>query len=77
MITYQQVCWTFADPLNRLQFEIPFDKELTAWLSCDTCTKFKELILVCKAEICKLIRFRAYVNRGAFLDDAKMDYTDL
>ncbi len=42
-------------------------------MSRDTCTKLGELILVAM-EICRLIRFRAYVNRAAFLDDAKMDY---
>ncbi len=42
-------------------------------MSRDTLTKFGELILVAM-EICRLIRFRAYVNRAAFLDDAKMDY---
>ena len=44
-------------------------------MSRDTRTKFGELILVAM-EICRLIRFRAYmyVNRAAFLDDAKMDY---
>ncbi len=42
-------------------------------LSRDTRTKFGELILVAMG-LCRLIRFRTYVNRAAFLDDAKMDY---
>ena len=42
-------------------------------MSCDA--KLGELlILVVMENNCRLTRFRTYVNRATFLDDAKMDY---